>query len=364
MTRPAGRTGDHYQLHRAALAPLLPGATSTTLKAASAAASASGELTFQQFLLEQGLGSLWSKKIQSHTSTLPFSPGFRNQLHQAHLHATGGYLVQRAQLSLTRDLLHNARIPHVVFKGADTRERYYDDPAVRPAADIDILVAPQDKLAAIKTLRQHGFLFHAEPSNISHEVSLVKKSTTIDLHWDIMRPGRTRVPMVRTLLASRVDCGDHWGMSVEGNLFLMLVHPVFTKYSTAPQAALVHLLDLVYLLEKSEPDWDRVCAWLAATGLKTCGWITLSCLRMLTGIEAKGNVRRRLQPGKLRTRYLNNWLEKNLSSRLLAYPALVKAGFTLAAHDRPGDAIAAVTGLQRSTCNGAARCLELQALSA
>ena len=318
---------------------------------------------FQQFLLEQGLAPLWDAEIKAHQGSLPFSKEFRNRLRQARHQATGAYLAQRESLLQIRCILEHAGISHVTFKGADSRERYYEEPALRPAVDIDLLVAPEHRLAAIRTLRQNGFAFHAEPKNISHEASLVKKSTVIDLHWDIMRPGRTRVPMAPRLLATRLDCGSHWGMSDEGNLFLMLVHPVFTKYSTAPQATLVRLLDLVYLLEKRAPDWHRVCSWLALAGLKTCGWISLTWLRLLTGIEAEQAVRRRLQPGRLRSRYLQHWLEHNWSSRLLDHPLLVQAGFTLAAHDRPADAVAAVRGLRRGTRGGMATCLELQALT-
>ena len=359
----SGIAGSRYQRHRIALAPLLPGATGITLATAAADAAASGETTFQNLLLEQGLAPLWDACIRGHRGTLSLSTGFRDRLKQARREAAGACLVQRERLSQIRDMLEHAGISHVAFKGADTRERYYREPALRPAADIDILVAPGDRLAAIRVLRQQGFAFHAEPKNISHEASLVKKSTAIDLHWDIMRPGRTRVPMVNSLLATRLDCGRHWGLSDEGNLFLMLVHPVFTKYSTAPQATLVRLLDLVYLLEKCAPDWDRVCSWLAAAGLKTCGWISLSWLRLLTGIEAEATVRRLLQPGRLRARYLQRWLDNNWSGRLLDYPLLVQAGFTLAAHDRPADVIAAIKGQRRGTRNGLATCLELQALS-
>jgi hypothetical protein len=41
--------------------------------------------------------------------------------------------------------------------------------------------------------------------------------------------------MTNTLLEARQDFGSHWGMSDEGSLFMMLVHPVFTKYSTTPK---------------------------------------------------------------------------------------------------------------------------------
>jgi hypothetical protein len=198
------------------------------------------------------------------------------------------------------------------------------------------------KINAIKAFKQQGFDFYAKSENISHEANLVKGKTSIDLHWDIMRPGRTRIPMTDTLLSTRQDHGSHWGMSNEANLFVMLVHPVFTKYATAPQASLMRTVDLAQVM--AGKDWEvvKVIQLLETAGLKTAAWITLQWFRQLTHSTIANEAIEKLKPGKLRQKYLNWWLEKNLASRLQGKPIYVQLGFTLPAHDTPTDAIQAV----------------------
>jgi hypothetical protein len=54
----------------------------------------------------------------------------------------------------------------------------------------------------------------------------------------------------------------------------------------------VRLLDLVYLLEKREIDWPQLLSRLEQAGVKTCGWIPLTWLEMLTGMTAGEEVMR------------------------------------------------------------------------
>jgi hypothetical protein len=345
-------TDKTYPLHKIALAPLLPHATKEDLKQSATAAITLGENKFTAFLHQQGLAPLWDERIEQCNSELPLSTETRNALHQARLMATGEYLIQRHSLTRIKDILDEAKLPHVVFKGSHTRERYYNTPSLRPAVDIDVLVHAEDKINVIEAFQVKGFSFYGVPENISHEASLTKGKTTIDLHWDIFRPGRTRNSIASTLLDTRKDFGSHWGMSGEATLFMMLVHPVFTKYTTTPQAALVRLLDLVYMLEKEELHWQQVISWLEQAGVKTCGWITLSWLEMLTGYEVGNAVMDSLKPGKLRQRYLHQWLASDRSTRLLSNPLLVQLGFTLPAHDKASDAIRALWQAQRGRKRG------------
>ena len=339
----AAKIRTRYPFHRAALAPLLPGATPAVLKQACAEALELGETAFRDFLHQQGLAPMWDELLaqQGHGED-PLSEEFKESLHQARLHATGLYLVQHHRLSEIRGILDDEGIAHVVYKGADTRERYFVEPALRPATDIDLLVDDSNKVRAIQALQRAGFEFHATEDNISHEANLNRGKISIDLHWDIMRPGRTRISIVGELLEGRRDCGSHWGMSDEANLFVMLVHPVFTKYSTAPQAALVRMVDLINLLARGGIDWDQLFALLDKAGLRTAAWITLRWLRLLTGTPLADDALGILQPGKLRRKYMEYWIDGNLATRWQAKPIYVQLGLTLPAHDRWRDAMHAV----------------------
>jgi hypothetical protein len=144
--------------------------------------------------------------------------------------------------------------------------------------------------------------------------------------------------MAPQVLESTQDYGSHWGPDDNATLYLLLIHSVFTKYLTTPQASLVRLLDLVYLLERNEIDWEIVLGWLDSSGLKTAAWLTVTWLGLLTNIAVPDLVSSTLQPGHIKKRYLECWLNKDLSSRWHESNKIVQLGFTLFAHDQVADA--------------------------
>jgi Uncharacterised nucleotidyltransferase len=339
---------DPYQFHRIALAPVLPGATEKDIESACIQAESLDEDDFLNFLMQQGLAPMWDKALEKTGASGRLSQQFRDSLHQARLHTTGTYLIHKNKLTLIREILEGANIPYVVYKGADTRERYYSEPSLRPAADIDLLVPSDHKIAVTRAFKEQGFNFYGAKENISHEANLVKGNTSIDLHWDIMRPGRTRRPMVDILLDTRQDCGSHWGMSDEGNLFVLLVHPVFTKYSTSPQATLMRTVDLAHILAGKEWELGKLVQLLDMAGLKTAAWITLRWLKLITNTTLGDSIIEAVKPGTLRRKYLLWWLEKNLATRLLDRPWLIQLGFTLPAHDKTSDALRAIRYIRKA----------------
>jgi hypothetical protein len=136
-------------------------------------------------------------------------------------------------------------------------------------------------------------------------------------------------------------------MSHGATLFLMLVHPVFRKYSTTPHASLVRLVDLAQLLHRHPECVDEAVSMLQTAGLATAGWITLTWLHLLTGDRQAKSLGARLKPGNLRRKYLHNWLATNRSTKLLQRPLWIHLGFTLPAHDTLKDAVRAVRQARR-----------------
>ena len=332
------RHKDHYHSHRIALKPLLPDAGLATLEQSVANALEVGEDAFIQFLLHQGLGPSWDELIHLHPTVCRFSKDNLRRLHQSRLTATADYLLQKNFLSQTRRILDQADIPHATIKGAHTRERYFDTPSLRVAVDQDVLISPEKKVKAIRAFQSEGFTFHGPPQNISHECSLIKGKRNLDLHWDILRPGRTRIPMITRILGATRDFDSHRGPDDNATLYLLLVHPVFTKYITTPHASLVRLLDIIYLLRKGDVDWKTVINWLDISGLKTAAWLSITWLKLLTDIAVPDYVTTELQPGRLRQHYLMYWLSNNLPSLWLERATRIQLGFTLPAHDQFRDA--------------------------
>ncbi len=334
-----------YAIHRTSLAPLLPNASQDNLMESCRLIPRFGEERFLKFILAQGLGFLWHEQLQQTTLMELFPEDFRKRLLKARLAATGIQMLQECHQIESKKILDAADIPHVIIKGIHIRQLVYPIPELRPCSDIDLLVSPSDKLSAITALTTHGYHLAVDNNNLSHEISLRKGVVTVDLHWDILRPGRTRIPLTHKLLDTRIEYENHWGLTDEASLFLMLVHPVITKYATAPQASLIRVLDLAYWLEKKETNWEKTHDWMEIAGLKTAGWIMLEWLRVLTGITPPPTINDKLRPGNTRTRYLHWWMQRNASMDSQRRPTTLQAAQTLLIHDKFSDATHALFSL-------------------
>ena len=290
------------------------------------------------WMLQQGLAAFWDDAIERGCVGRSLARALTTALRRARMETASHYLAQRHAMQAAKKGFDAAGIAHLVFKGAHIRELVYDEPALRPATDLDVLVSYAERRQAIALLQEAGFTLCADKGNASHEVTLAKDGLYVDLHWDLLRPGRTRAPLAEPFLATRRDFGSHWGPDEHANLFLMLVHPVITKYLTTPHASLVRVLDLFWWLERMPVDWDALLDWLERAGLRTAAWLSLEWAGRFGELSVPEDFRRRIAPGRLRQRYLRYWIDHDLPTRLLRRQWLVRLGFTLPVHDRVSDA--------------------------
>lgn len=91
--------------------------------------------------------------------------------------------------------LEAAGVPVAPVKGVAYATTLYDTPAERPMNDIDLLVPPDCVTTAQQVLREQGLtpvssavLHHAEPWMRGSDLM-------IDLHWNIIAPGRSRIDL-------------------------------------------------------------------------------------------------------------------------------------------------------------------------
>ncbi|MEA3298609.1 MAG: nucleotidyltransferase family protein [Pseudomonadota bacterium] len=346
-----------YHVHRLALRPFTAVDRARWEGELARLLADRGEGPFIDFIVQQGLAPLWHGLFPKGTG--PFSAKGAATLRAEAIRAAQIYLLQKAALGEITGILDGQGIEHLIFKGAHLREILYPEPHTRTACDIDLLVNPEDSGAAIRALLEAGYGLEVSPVSISHEATLLREQIGIDIHWDILRPGRTRRPMTGEIIARRQWAGDHWGPCAEHSLFVMLVHPVITKYATSPQATLNRLVDILLFMDKVGVEWNGVLARLAESGLKTAAWIMVEWLRILTAVAPPEDFVRAIMPGPLRRRYLGHWVAANYSTRLLRHHTLIRAGFTLPLHDTLGDGLRATRALYRERQLAPAR---LQAL--
>ncbi len=351
---------DVYRFQHAALRPLLPNAGNLELTESCIQIQTIGEQKFLDFLLSQGLGPMWIKLLRQTNIDCQFSTVTLEQLHASRVSAAASYLLQSHAIKKTRTVLDAADVPHVVFKGTHVREQIYADPSLRPAQDIDLLVSKTQQVNATRALVNAGFNLFPKAKDISHEVTLYDGKSMIDLHWDILRPGRTRTDMTDALLETRKDFSTHWGLNNETTLFLMLVHPVFTKYATTPQSTLIRVVDLAHWIKLRQPDWEGVYSWLQRAGTRVAAWIMLEWLHQLTQIDPPHYLLRRVRPSGMQLSYLRYWITQDLPSRFIDYPFFIKTAFTLPAHDNLSDALRAVGSLIREKRSATTKMKELE----
>ena len=338
---------DPYYLHKLALSPLLSPNPPEEFKTIADRIDKIGEITFFGFLAHNMLTPLWHETLIAHDASSLYSDDFCDKLKKAALMATAHYMQQQHGLNQAVKILDAEKIPYAVYKGAHIRELIYKNPAVRASDDIDILIARTDRDKTLRIFSSSGYELHLSPDSISHEAGISDANTKIDLHWDILRPGRTRLSLAEKLLAERQQQNNFWVLRPEAELFIMLVHPVITKYLNAPHASLIRVVDLLRWIETQKIDWQKAYDLLEQSGLKTAAWIHAYWLNLLAGRTLPEKLLAQLKPSMLKGVYLQNWINKNYSTRFLNKPVLIKAGFTLPVHDTFADALRAVRTLQR-----------------
>ena len=234
------------------------------------------------------------------------------------------------------------------MKGAQVRECVYPDPALRPASDMDILIAPQDRRRAAQVLMDHGYTAQVLPNNVSFEATFSRGLVHMDLHWSMLRAGRTRVDMTPGFLARRQQTRGVWGLGDSDAMFMMLTHPAFGKYVCSPQMGLGRVADFMLWMHQKPVDWPAVLSLLEQAGLKTAAWAMLSWFRMLGPPEVAREIEdalAALRPGPLRAAYLQMWLTHDLPTRLWPRERWLQMAFTLFLHDRPADRLRVFQGV-------------------
>jgi len=314
-------------------------------------------------LIAQGLAPLWSEWAEQTNPDCGLPAAFLSWLKRERQSVAALYVLQHRTAARALASLTQAQVVCAFFKGAAIRERLYPHPSVRPAADLDILVGAADRDCAVRGLVAGGFTFSGNRDIISHEASLLDRHTSIDLHWGLFRPGRSRFDLTPALLATVRTQGGLPLLSDDANLLVMLVHPAFTKHVNGRESRLVRAVDLDRMLRTIQPDWDWILALIDAAGLRVAAWAVLHWQRRLMRTPVDPVVLRHLEPGRLQRRYLVYWLDRRLAARLESVPGLVEVAFTLALHEGLGDALRAIAQRLKARLESGSTLRHLQRLS-
>ncbi len=295
------------------------------------------------FLIHHGLAAWWADRLESQAALNKLPIDVRDALVAARRSASVIYMMHSAALAQITAAFDRENVTYAVLKGAAIREEAYALPALRTAGDIDLLISRSALAVATESLTQLGFV--AQSTDSTHEITFSRGQVDIDLHWDILRPGRTRRPLVGSLLARRVRGPKFWRLSDSDTVFMMLAHPAITKYVCSQHMGLNRVLDFLLFTQTRSIDWGNVAQRLDEAGLKTAGWCTLRWIQLLVpdAVISPVSFVTAIQPRRLRAAYLNCWIDHDLPGRLIDRASwFIQVAFTLPMHDTFSDARRAV----------------------
>lgn len=165
-----------------------------------------------------------------------------------------------AELPAVVAALRKAGVRVMPLKGASYAMRLYTHPAERPMSDVDLMVPSTQRSRAEETLRAIGFELSPIAAVMHHAVPFVRGELVIDLHWNIIGPGR-----------SRIDLDEVWDRASGGwpagaerleavdALTFHLVHLARNRL----RLPLINVVDAARLMESAsgEAALDRAQAW-------------------------------------------------------------------------------------------------------
>jgi len=220
--------------------------------------------------------------------------GVRGALASSFTQTASGTLQKSADLLRLLTALQAAGVAALAYKGPPLAARLYDNPAIRPSADIDLLVRPSDLGKAREVLSRHGYSpmvpLTAEQESwwLASECSLdfVRQGTRVaaDLHWTIV-PRHYAIDMSFESLWERrrlIPFGEAQiaTLSAEDCLLTLAIHGGKHLWER-----LIWVCDISRLLEVEVIDWQCLESRATQLGVRRLLWIALRLARDLFGGE-------------------------------------------------------------------------------
>lgn len=211
-------------------------------------------------------------------------------------------------------LLAGEGVDVITHKGMALIHTVYPDIALRPMADIDLLIRPGDLPTVKRTLRAAGYRTPGESMEAEEAfrgyLHFVRDSTVIDLHWEPAHYSRFE-GIVRVdhdglwRRARRLAVGEAQGLMLSPED--LLLHLALHVTLGSEFGRLIWFADLDAVLSKFGPalDWERVLEEAARWRVKVLLGFTLRICQESLGTPIPPGVLPRLLPGRSRLALLN-----------------------------------------------------------
>jgi len=271
-------------------------------------------------------------------------PGWAAALQRRHRKTAIDNLAALAAFRRVGSLLQADQVPFILLKGAAYLGDLYDDPAMRPLTDIDLLIRRSDVRRVAGRLRAEGFAAEVGadyPENERFEMWLPGEGTCrFEFHWRLGLPHRFGVDTEAIWDRSRPGLLEGLACRRPAPVDALVYHVAhLADHYFGP--SLKWLLDLREMLRRWRPPVDPLVvqarAWRSCNALH----LALEHLARLFPDETPRGLRDGVAPGALRRRLLAHYLAKDPLD-LLVVPggSAARGALRCLMLDRPWDAAA------------------------
>ncbi|MFH1007106.1 MAG: nucleotidyltransferase family protein [Candidatus Latescibacterota bacterium] len=223
--------------------------------------------------------------------------------------------------------LGEAGIEAIVLKGVPLAEMVYEDIALRPMGDIDLLVRKKDLESVEARLFGLGFTRFVEDRQgyQSYYRHYFDHDRTIPLHihWELVRAPNAFDVDVDALFhcAKRRNLSgmEALVLSPEDTLMYLALHLFFTHFFNM---GLIGLVDIARLIEKTEMDWERVVADSRKRKVAGCLYVSLYFVKELLHAPIPDATLKQLEPSPFRKRFV---LKAATEGKTILHAALKQA---------------------------------------
>ena len=144
---------------------------------------------------------------------LLMQPEFLAECRQAYLNMTGRAVTFLRESQRLVEVLHRACIPSVAWRGVVHGEELYGDPGLRYCTDIDVIVEPAHRAAALEVLLADGYTlrnrliprWYLHRHHLHWPLISADGAKPVDLHWAVDHPYKNMTLPVDLGAMSRMD---------------------------------------------------------------------------------------------------------------------------------------------------------------